>query len=303
LLVAIFNIADRLHSMWRRAFILAVAAIAPSSFAMYGVGSLDATGFDWVGMISGASGEVISPHWVMTAKHVGGTSFTLNGATYTATQRFDHPTSDISLLYFSDVTFGGWYSPYYADPTGETLTYVGYGLTATARVESSTELYPYTGYHMVSGSGGVKRLMTNTAGGLETVDYGWGSAWITTCIAADLDYTSELSPETSRVDTLGDGGATSEEGGLLYGDSGSPALLKVDGIWRVVGINVDIEDANGPNPGGDDNYLDFGDTMYSTWVGAYQGWMETTMSSVPEPASLSVLAFGGVFLLLKRKKK
>jgi len=296
--------------MGRGLVLLGLASLAPASNAVYGVGTLDASGFDYVGMLSGASAAVIAPNWVLTAKHVGGVEFWLNGRLYVAEQRFDNPEADISLLRFKE-TFSGWYSPYYDDPTGKTLAYVGYGLSASFRTKSvclsayglGGAPYMYTGYHMEGNTGGVKRMATNVAGGIRTLDYGWGPGWIQKCIVADLDYTSDMAPAGSRVDTLGDGGATPSEGGVLYGDSGSPALLRVDGQWRVVGVNVDIEDSNGPNPGGNDNYLDFGDTFYSTWVGGYREWMETTMNPVPEPATLASVGLGLAMIFRVRRKK
>jgi len=271
--------------------------ITGSSFGIYGVGSLDASEFTYVGM----SGAVIGPNWVITAKHVGGMGFTLNRTYYVADARYDNPTADISLLHFTN-TFSGWYSPYYGDPTGKVLTYVGYGLTAESRTAANSS-YPNTGYHVLDGYDGIKRKMTNTAGGFDIVDYGWGPAWLTKSIVADLDYSTPDAPASSQVDTLGDGGATDYEGGIMFGDSGSSTLLFVDGQWRVVGVNIAIDDRNGPNPGGNDNYADFGDVFYSAWVGEYQNWVETTMNPVPEPATVALVGFGLIAVCRRRLKK
>lgn len=290
--------------------IAGLACLSSSTFAIYGAGSLDATGFDYVGMLSGASAATIAANWVLTAKHVGGVDFYLNGVHYVADRRYDNPDADISLLHFNQ-SFSGWYSPFFNNPIGQQLTYVGFGLTAAFRTKpvclsSYGPLgvsYINTGYHMLDATGGVKRMATNVAGGIRTLNYGWGPGWIQQCIVADLDYTTSFAPSASKVDTLGDGAATANEGGLLYGDSGSPALLKVDGQWRVVGVNVDIQDNNGPNPGGNDNFLDFGDTFYSTWVGGYKNWMETTMNPVPEPATVGILGLGLLAACRRRLKK
>lgn len=270
--------------------------LAGSSFGIYGTGSLDASEFSYVGM----SGAVIGPNWVITAKHVGGMGFTLNGSYYAADARYDNPTADISLLHFAKA-FAGWYSPYYGDPTGKVLTYVGYGLTAEARTAANSA-NPNTGYHVLDGTGGVKRKMTNIAGGFDIVDYDWGPAWLTKSIVADLDYSTPDAPASSQVDTLGDGGATDNEGGIMFGDSGSSALLFVDGQWRVVGVNIAIDDRNGPNPGGNDNYSDFGDVFYSAWVGEYQNWIDTTMA-VPEPTTIALLGLGIAAAVRRRRRK
>jgi hypothetical protein len=262
---------------------------------MYGYGSLDATGFDDVGMLSGASCEVIAPNWVMTAKHVGGMTVTLDGVDYTADARYDNPDADMSLLHFTN-TFSSYYAPYYGNVIGQTLTYVGYGLTADLRTSGQ---YAYTGYDIDWSSGGVLRKMTNNAGRLTQEDDGYGDGW---CIEADLDSSYSQSPPGSQIDYLGDGPATANEGGLLFGDSGSPALIQIDGQWRTVGVNIDIEYTNGPDVGGWNDYCNFGDTFYSTSVGSYQNWMQTTMGVVPEPTTLVALAVGGLAFLARRRR-
>src|SRR4051794_27345516 len=98
--------------MRRTALVLALAIVSVSPvWAIYGIstntGSSDTT-FSWVGSASGASGVIIDPHWVLTARHVGGTNFNLNGTNYTADFAVDHPDADIHLMHFANA-FGGFY--------------------------------------------------------------------------------------------------------------------------------------------------------------------------------------------------
>ena len=290
------HMLDRNTRVCRVAAGVAALGCWGTAHAIYGAGSLDATGFNDVGMLSGASCEVIAPNWVMTAKHVGGMTMTLDGVNYTADTRYDNPDADMSLLHFSN-TFSSYYAPYFGSVVGQTLTYVGYGLSADLRTSGP---YAYTGYDIDWSSAGVLRMMTNTAGRVTQEDDGYGNGW---CIEADLDSGYAQSPPGSQIDYLGDGPATPNEGGLLFGDSGSPALVEIGGQWRTVGVNIDIEYTNGPDVGGWNDYCNFGDTFYSTSVGAYQNWIQTTMNPTPEPVSVSALAVGSLFFFVRKKRR
>ena len=62
---------SKFEAMKRRSLAVgAMCACWGTAHAIYGYGSLDATGFNDVGMISGASGEVVGSNWVMTAMPV-----------------------------------------------------------------------------------------------------------------------------------------------------------------------------------------------------------------------------------------
>lgn len=55
----------------------------------------------FVGNWNGSSGVAIAPHWLITAKHVGGSVngfFALKGINYRAVQIVQHPTMDIQLV-------------------------------------------------------------------------------------------------------------------------------------------------------------------------------------------------------------
>src|SRR4051812_20151895 len=80
----------------------------------------DATLFDFVGQINGASGVVVAPNWVLTARHVGSGTFTVNGFSQTPDQVFNTdgtggaPNSDLTLLHFA-LPFATWSTPYYGN--------------------------------------------------------------------------------------------------------------------------------------------------------------------------------------------
>lgn len=266
-------------------------ALATGAHAIYGHNQLDASVFDWVGN----SGTVISPHFVVTAKHVGGTNFSLNGTNYTAVERFDHPTADIALLRF-DAPFAKYSLPYFGDVLGQVVTFVGFGVSG---IERTTGDHAWTGYDMAGG--GTRAAVTNRIELIEfNVDVG-GSP--TDVLVADLDYYDSRTPVANQVDTLGGGGSVENEGGIYIGDSGSAALLKVNGEWRSVGVNIGVDTVVGPNLAGSE-YSDYGDIFAATSLAAYQDWIlniAPEANPVPEPATLAALGLGS--LIIARRKR
>src|SRR4051794_23298586 len=106
---------------------LALAALSVSPvWAVFGISttptSSDST-FTWVGQVGSSSGVLIDPHWVLTAGHVGGNTFTLAGNTFTADAVYNHPTADLHLMHFTN-TFGGFYPLFSGSTTNVTATIV-----------------------------------------------------------------------------------------------------------------------------------------------------------------------------------
>lgn len=281
-------------------FVLTVplCALSAASFAIYSHDQLDASAFGWVGLVGGGgSGTAISPHFVLTAGHVGGMTFSFSGGTYTAVERINHPTADISLLRFNE-TFTEFSMPYFGGVLGADVTLVGFGNTGVER--QAGDAFPWTGYNDVGGFG-TRRAATNR---VEFVDFADVAGYHTNSLWYDLDFYDPRTPAPNQVDTFGLGGALDNEGGLLGGDSGGAALLNLGGVWRIVGVNTFIGDVVGPNPpGGQSAYMDYGDVFGSTNVGFYQDWIaQNAPEAVPEPATIAALGLGAMALLRKRKK-
>lgn len=277
----------------RVAIAIQFGALAAGAHAIYGHNQLDASVFDWVGN----SGTVISPHFVVTARHMGGTLFTLNGTTYTAVQRYDHPTADIALLRF-DAPFAKYSLPYFGDVLGQVATFVGFGNTATERISGE---YAWTGYDAIAGDGS-RRAVTNR---IEFIGDGDVGGAPTNLLIADLDYYDSRTPVAWQVDTIGGGGSVENEGGILGGDSGSAALLQINGEWRSIGVNIGVDSFNGPDLPGS-IHSDYGDIFAATNLAAYQDWIlniAPEANPVPEPATLAALGLGSLIIARRKRSK
>lgn len=107
----------------------------------------------WVGVVGGASGTAIARRTVITAKHVGWTTYTIQGHVYTATGRINHPSMDIALLTFSE-NLPGWHRLGTEAPLGAAISLVGFGHTGTVNASN-------TGYNVNTSTFGTRRQAPN----------------------------------------------------------------------------------------------------------------------------------------------
>lgn len=255
--------------------VAALLAVACPAFSIYP--DVPAPDYQFVGLVGGgASGTAITPYNVITAKHVGGMTFQLQGfETFTAVSRAEHPNADLAILRF-DTPLPGFYAPMFADEVGQQIVMVGFGDTGDLRDDG-------TGYNSRSGFG-VRRKGNQMASHRQPVDLGGGiensvSLWY------DLDGNGK--------DMFHDGGPIAGEAGLNYGDSGGGWFREIGGAKFIVAVNSFIFD------GGGGGYYDFGDGGGAVDLNAYKQWITENM--VPEPATLTVMALG-LGLIARRRK-
>lgn len=111
------------------------------------------TDYLWVGPTGGGSGTAIARRSVITARHVGGSTYESQGKIYTASSRIDHPAYDITILNFSE-DLPGWHELGTSAPVGTPIEMVGFGRTG---VLNSTG----TGYDIQWSSGGTRIAAPN----------------------------------------------------------------------------------------------------------------------------------------------
>lgn len=296
--------------MKRSLLVLALAAACVPATAVYGIqtgpDSVDTT-FQWVGRVgNNGSGTVIAPNWVLTASHVRGNTFTLNGVTYTAAEVYDHPTSDLWLMRFNH-TFGGFYPIFDGPLQTYEVHLVGFGNSATYRSD-------HLGYNPLPQtdprSFGIRRSATNRIEASGTINFDFGGATGArnfAAIAYDLDYHSEMTPVGPyRNDIYGGGGATSNEGGILPGDSGGAWLVDVGGgDYRLIGVSSLIGTAAStpPVPPGGAGPATFGlgiGIAVDLTAASNKDWIVQT---VPEPGTMIALGLSAAALAFRRRRR
>lgn len=260
-----------------------ILGMSAAAFAVVPFLNQPDTQYPWVGQIRGASGVVIAPHWVLSAKHVAsdGGTFAVGGLQYfpdywiNADGVAGRPATDLTLLHFPTV-FPSYCVPYYGNVVGMIATMVGWGISGTERPDG-------TGYITDGNSGGIRRAGKNKISKLELIpDFIGDQVW---ALWYDLD--------GNGYDTWGDGGpiAGQIEATLGVGDSGGGMFVQIGGESRLIGICAFIDDEIDPfnPPSSPDPYYDYGDAGGGTALSVYKDWIQSTIGGpFVNPSSVQI---------------
>lgn len=184
-------------------------------------GALAGSGWQYEGNFGAFLGTAIAPHYFVTAKHLGAgpTQFFYHGVNYTISRSFADPGSDLRIFEVAETL--PLYAPLYirSDEVGQHLVVIGRG---TQR--------------------GPDRIVNGQLRGWE---YGagdlvqrWGENQVASIVGGTLY-------------VLFDQAGLPQEAHISSGDSGGAVFLNDGGIWKLAGINSDVDRfASGPDGGG-----------------------------------------------------
>lgn len=300
----------------RAALVLATVAAIPSAFAIVSTTSLTDPGaadtlYSFVGQMNGSSAVAIGPNKVLTAWHVGGGSFVLNGTTYnyggtTAAFNYVDPTDPAHLAHVDlrivtvQGTLPGWYDIANGSTIGQELTMVGLGKSGV--VSGDQRAYAVN----FGETPGTRRKGDNTLdekgvlyNSSATTNDGYGPYMLGYLKAAG---DAVLAGNDS-------GGGWFSNGRLIGISSFTFNLTQPNATTSPAYRNYGFGSANTGGYTGDGFSLAPGEAYFGSGAidltdPQIQTWLRTQgVNPVPEPASMISLGIGAAALLRRRKRK
>jgi len=251
------------------------------------------SGWNYVGSVNGASGVYLGnysgAYWVLTAGHVGGHPFTLDGVTYqpvgtditltnsdgsSADLKLFRIDGDASLDSLANLSLSS------ATPLGQTVTLVGNGIAREASAthwDSSWQEVSsrgvYTGYKWTNS--GVKSWGANTVQGSYLADYGNG-------VSTQTFYTQFRSGGVGQA-------TTGDSGGGVFASAG-----------ELAGIMIAVTSPASTGQPASTSILNFNDT-YIADVSAYRSEILSYLSVAPvsEPTAVTLLGLCALVMLAR----
>jgi hypothetical protein len=220
-IVALFLFAGRLDG------IILYRTGDPTANTTAPAGALTNSGWQYEGTFGNYLGTPIAPHFFITAQHIGQDSDKLayHGANYAIVKSFDDPGTDLRIFQVAQ-TFN-LFAPVYrgSDEVGKHLVVIGRGTQRGTEVLSSGSLRGWSWGQ----SDEVQR---------------WGENVVTSI--------KQRPPGGDMLYALFDKVGLPNEAHLSNGDSGGAVFLDDGGVWKLGGINYDIDGAfyTGPNGAG-----------------------------------------------------
>lgn len=292
---------SKLHRVFTGFFVILLTSITSQGVILFGLDNAanqtdPGTGvsFSSVGLLSElgkASPQGSAIHlgggYMLTANHVGmrpyvtfdGTTFYQRDLTFTPTQVA--PNVDLKVFKLTTTPTVG--TANLNGGTGELIapaTQIGWGVGRNPTVAVDSAAVSWGNTTTIA-----KRWGLNTPRAASGISYD--------------SYTQQaiitvLGSETGSPTGLGDNEAAT----TLY-DSGSGLFQFLDGSWQLIGVAVAVETSGVSNFGNDQINDPNGDLNYFVRVGTYQTQI---LSLIPEPASLSLVTFGLLLMLIRRRR-
>lgn len=274
------------------------------------------SGWQWEGnWANGFQGTPIASKYFITAAHLGGavgTNIWFGNKNHLATAMYDDPLTDLRIYKIAD-TFTTWAPIYTATTeTNKRAMVFGRGTTRAGEVKVGTTLKGWK----------------------------WGTqdkirSWGENTVAGSVNGGTGIGNLLKFTFTKG---GLTNEGALSGGDSGGGVFINDGGKWKLAGINYLVDGPFSLTSGGatfqaslfdkgglynqnvliPDTAADVAGQWYATRISSRQSWINSVLrgtatasssavaidgvSSVPEPASVSLIGIAAAFLIGRRQR-